>query len=445
VERTVTLTRRLKSALTRLGLITLALGLPAAAHAQSSGAGAPAAASSTSAASAPAARPPGAAVPIGGGLKAEHDAVWQRLVQLAGGPGARFVVFGTASESPLESARAAAAQLQRRGAVAEVLAVSPLLKDRPIAEAVRDPALIAQVNGATGVFFTGGSQDRITDHLAPGGRPTPLLDAIWGVYRAGGVVAGTSAGAAIMSETMFRDAPSLLRVLKGQLRVGQEIGAGLGFVGPGLFVDQHFLKRGRIGRSLPLMHAAGLKLGIGVEEDSAVLVRGGELEVIGGKAVLMDLGHATHDASLGAFNLAGVRISLLDRGDRYRLASAELLPAPHKLAGQVLDPRLPGYKPYYTEAPYYTDFLGDNVLGTAMGLLIDAKYPAIEGLAFDPRPPAGEAQADLGFVFRLSKAADSHGWYSEAGGGEDYTVHRLLLDVRPVRLARPLMQPWTLR
>ncbi|MEY2687753.1 MAG: hypothetical protein RL375_1951 [Pseudomonadota bacterium] len=432
---------RLKYAVIGACVTTAALVGTGSAWAQ---AGTPAAAASGATAR-PIGRTMGSAVPIGGGLKADHDVVWQRLVQLAGGPGARFVVLGTASESPLESARAAAVQLERRGARTDVLAVSPLLADSPIARAVRDPALIAQVRAATGVFFTGGSQDRITDHLAPGGKPTPLLDAIWDVYRAGGVVAGTSAGAAIMSEAMFRDAPSLLRVLKGQLRPGHEIGAGLGFVGPGLFVDQHFLKRGRIGRILPMMHTSGLKLGIGVEEDSAVLVRGGELEVLGGKAVLVDLASARHDPSLGAFNLAGVRLSLLDSGDRYRLAGADLQPAAHKLAGQVLDPRLPGYKPYYTEAPYYTDFLGDNVLATAMGLLIDAEYPAIEGLAFDPRAPAGEVHADLGFVFRLSKAADSHGWYSEAGGGEHYTVHRLVLDVRPVRLAQPLMQPWTAR
>ena len=75
-----------------------------------------------------------------------------------------------------------------------------------------------------------------------------------------------------MSTTMFRDAPDPLMVLKGQLRDGREFDQGLGFVGPDLFVDQHFLKRGRIGRMLPLMVAKGYKLGVGIEENSAIVL-----------------------------------------------------------------------------------------------------------------------------------------------------------------------------
>ncbi|MEG6783495.1 hypothetical protein V2A39_31555, partial [Pseudomonas aeruginosa] len=79
----------------------------------------------------------------------------------------------------------------------------------------------------------------------------PMLDAIWEVYRKGGVVAGTSAGAAIMSAVMVRDGPSIIDILKGRFADGKQIGRGLGFVGPKLFVDQHFLKRGRFGRMIP--------------------------------------------------------------------------------------------------------------------------------------------------------------------------------------------------
>ncbi|OYU85918.1 MAG: hypothetical protein CFE45_25255, partial [Burkholderiales bacterium PBB5] len=123
----------------------------------------------------PADRGSGLAVAIGGGLKADHDAVWQALVQLSGGPGARWVVLGTASEDPTASAAGAVKQLQRRGAVAVALPVSPELKDPPVAQAVRDEALLAQVRAAKGVFFTGGAQDRITSSLQPGGQATPLL------------------------------------------------------------------------------------------------------------------------------------------------------------------------------------------------------------------------------------------------------------------------------
>lgn len=393
------------------------------------------------AADAPAQR--GWAIPIGGGLKSSHDAVWERLVALAGGRGARFVVFGTASESPLPAAEAAAEQLRRRGAQTSILPVSPLIKERPIAEAVRDPAFVESLRDARGVFFTGGSQDRIVDGFLPGGTPSPLLQAVWGVLERGGVVAGTSAGAAIMSRTMFRDAPDVLGVMKGRFAEGKEVGPGLGFVGDRLFVDQHFLKRGRLGRMLPVMHARGYRLGLGVEEDSAAAVRGERIEILGGSAMLVDLTEASSDERAGAFNLRGVRLSLLQGGDRYDMASRKLTPSDDKRRGQFLDPAAPDYKPYYTEPAFHVDMLGDGTIATAMGMLIDARYTEVRGLAFDPRPLAGDGLAALGFEFRLYKTPDALGWYSETSGGEDYTVHRLGLDIAPVRLALPLYQPWS--
>jgi len=384
----------------------------------------------------------GVAVPIGGGLKAEHEAVWRKLVELSGGPGSRWVVLGTASGEPIASAEQAAANLKRRGAVAEVLPVSPLLKDKPIAEAVRDAALIEQVKRARGVFFTGGSQDRIVDHLFPGGQATPLLQAIWQLYRSGGVVAGTSAGAAIMSTTMFRDAPSPLAVMQGRWEDGKEVDRGLGFVGPALFVDQHFLERGRIARMLPLMVAKGYRIGLGVEEDSAVVVRGDQVEVFG-KALLVDLAKAQADPRARPFALKGAQVSLLDSGDKLSLTTLAIEPAEHKRKGQRLEPGSPGYKPYYELQPFHVDVLGRGVISTAMGQLIDAKYDEVRGLAFDPRSRADDPLGALGFEFRLYKGEGSSGWYSDAFGGEDYTVQRLWLDVAPVRIAQPVFRPWT--
>ena len=229
----------------------------------------------------------GTAIPIGGALKSDNDEVWQRIVSLAGGKGARFVVFGTASEDPEASARQAVEMLQRRGAIAEALPVAPKFSWVDLNKVVRDPALIAKVRAAKGVFFTGGSQERIVDVLMPGGHPTPMLDAIWEVYRKGGVVAGTSAGAAIMSTVMFRDAPSVINILKGKWTDGKQVDRGLGFVGPDLFVDQHFLKRGRFGRMIPLMLAKGYKLGLGVDENTGALIKGKEVEIIGGRGALL--------------------------------------------------------------------------------------------------------------------------------------------------------------
>lgn len=385
----------------------------------------------------------GVAVVIGGALSNENHLVWERMVALAGGAGSRWVVLGTASESPTRSAEQAVRQLSRRGAVATVLPVSPLLPDRPVAEAVRDPELLAQVRAAKGVFFTGGAQERIVSSLRPGGQASPLLQAIWALYRAGGVVAGTSAGAAIMSSTMFVDAPNTMGVLKGRFDSGKEVGEGLGFVGSELFIDQHFLRRGRIGRMLPVMQARGMRLGLGVEENAAAAVRGDQVEMLGGQALFVDLTEARSNPALGVFNIQGVRLSLLDTGDRIDLLSRVLIPVAHKAAGQTYDPSSAQYKPYHKLAPVPADILANRVLSTAMGLLIDGNFNEVRGLSFDPRARDDDPQAALGFEWRLYKAPGSVGWTSDEGGGEDYTVHRLALDVDPVRMARPLFAPWS--
>jgi cyanophycinase len=383
----------------------------------------------------------GTAVAIGGGLKSDNDTIYNRLIAAAGGKAGRWVVFGTASENPTGSADGVVQQFAQRGVAAVALPVSPQLKDRPVADAVRDPALVAQVRAARGVYFTGGAQARIVDAFAPGGVPSPLLQAIWDVYRAGGVVAGTSAGAAIMSSTMFRDAPDVLGAMKGRLREGAEIGAGLGFMGTRLFVDQHFLKRGRIGRLLPLMQARGYTLGLGVEENSAAVLHGDTVEILG-SALLVDLGEARSDAALGAFNIDNARVSLLDTGDTVHLGTGRMTPSEAKRKGQVFDAAAPGFKPYHDVQPFYVDMLGDNVINAAMGKLIDGAFDEVRGIAFHPRPAASDALGALGFEFILRKGPGSIGWATDAGGGEDYSVRDLRLQVRPIRMAQPMYTPW---
>jgi cyanophycinase len=274
------------------------------------------------------------------------------------------------------------------------------------------------------------------------------------VHAKGGVVAGTSAGAAIMSEWMFRDAQDSLAVLKGRLREGQEVDRGLGFVGPGVFVDQHFLKRGRIGRILPVMVAKGYQLGLGVEENSAALVRDGQVEVIGARGVLLvDLSQARGTAAPGQpFQIQGARLSFLDRGDRHDLKTGVTTPAADKLAGRI-DPNAPGFKPFHKRAGFYPDMLGDNTVANAMAQLVDSPETELRGLAFngkallngkaDDRFETGErdGRPELGFEFRLYKGKDTLAYYTGAWGGEDYTVLNVLVDVTPVVLPRPLYTP----
>ena len=410
--------RRSFGGLLRLALVSFFIGLIGSAQAQAQ---------------------TGTAIVIGGALRYENHEVWQRVVDAAGGEGARIAVFGTASGAPEASAKRIVDALNRHGALAEAIPISPRWPGIDLQEALKDPVLIAKVRSSTGVYFGGGAQSVIVDSLLPQGKSTPMLDAIRDVFNHGGVVAGSSAGAAIMSRLMFRDAPDPLLVMKGgRLREGREISAGLGFVGPDLFVDQHFLKRGRLGRMLPLMQEVGYRLGLGVEENSAAVVRGDEVEVIGAKGVLfVDLSQATKDDKLQGFNIANASLSWLDSGDRLKLSTGEVTPSAIKLADPALDSTVPEFRPSSRRDAFYPDMLADGQLLNAMGLLIDSSRTEFRGLAFVDRPYGFDNKPDLGFEFRLYKGPGSIGWCSGASGGDDCTVLKLRLDVRPVLLNRP--------
>jgi cyanophycinase len=385
----------------------------------------------------------GYVVPVGGALDYENGVVWSRLVALAGGEDAHFAVLAIASEDPEGSAQRTIAALRKYGAQAEFIGVAPLLKGSDSVREASSPEWVSKVHAASAVFFTGGAQERIVDTLLPGGKPTPLLEAIRDLHRRGGVIAGTSAGAAIMSEIMFRDAQDVLKVLRGSLRMGHEIDRGLGFLDPYMVVDQHFLRRGRIGRLLPLMQARRIRLGLGVDENTAAIVHQGMLEVVGASSVLVvDLAKAGNDAGTGAFNLHGARLSLLGNGDRMNLETLEVTPSAAKRSGTRIDPNADDYKPYHDAVMFYPDFLGDRTLVTAMGRLLDSPQRELRGLAFAPLETSGESRPEPGFEFRLAKTAQTLGWLSTAGGGEEYTIIQILLDVDPVRMADPLYRPW---
>ena len=106
--------------------------------------------------------PRGSLVIIGGGLRVNNAEVWERIVALAGGKGARIAVLPTAAQNPAKEAQLTADALTRYGARPFVVPVAPLLAGTDVRKAADDPALAEAVRKAGGVFFTGGDQARIT-------------------------------------------------------------------------------------------------------------------------------------------------------------------------------------------------------------------------------------------------------------------------------------------
>jgi cyanophycinase len=287
------------------------------------------------------------------------------------------------------------------------------------------------VRGANGAFFAGGDQSRITRALRhEDGSNTRVLDALWDMYRRGGVIAGSSAGAAIMSSTMFGRPRTVLATLKLGVEEGEEITDGLGFVGDDVFIDQHLLVRGRFARMLPAMLKKGYKLGLGIDEDTAMVVLPNrDVEVIGYKgALVLDLSNAVvHE---GAFNVTNVRVSYLDNGDHFNIVTRECTPSDDK-ADNRLDPS----RPYYREPLFTADILGNSTVVDLMSKLIDSDQPDAIGITLGS--PNG-VQPDLGFEFRFTRTDDSVGYQSSSM--ESYSIYNVRLDIRPILIRRPLYQ-----
>ena len=381
----------------------------------------------------------GSLVILGGSERFDHIEYWEQIVELAGGPGCRIAVFPTASGDPVKKGGWVISALNKAGADAFLVPVAWRKMPRSPQDAVADPELVEQVREATGVFLIGGEQDKIVKALyTPEGQNTPMLDAIWDVYRKGGVIAGTSAGAAVMSRIMYRDADSVLETMLRGVHFGKEIDRGLGFLDGEWFVDQHCLVRGRFARTLVAMHDQGFKYGIGVDENSGVIVRNGkDVQVIGYKgALIMDLSKAEHDTKLGRFNLKNVRLTYLDRGDRYDLKTRVVTPSDDKLDDEKLDPKSPDFQPYLDRPLFFNDILGNTTVADLMGKLMECMHAEAIGLAFDGIE-ARKHSVD-GFEFKFIRDDESIAWYTESHGGDDYTVLNIRLDIRPIRITGPL-------
>jgi cyanophycinase len=203
-------------------------------------------------------------------------------------------------------------------------------------------------------------------------------------------------------------------------------------------VEQHCLVRGRFARAIVAMRSQGIPYGLGVDENTALVVRRGrDATVIGYKGVLiLDASAARSDPDVEGFNVQNVKLSYLDRGDSIDLTTLAVTPAAEKSDEILLDPNAADFDPYYDHRMFYTDILGNATVADLLGRLIDNEEDEAIGLAFSGLD-AREQPSD-GFEFRFYRGPDSRGWYTESFGGEDYTVLGIHLDIRPISIAGPL-------
>jgi len=239
----------------------------------------------------------GGALVIGGGGELP-ELVRDRFVELAGGPQARIIVIPTAhrvADGP--EASAALDPWMGKGAS------SVRLLHTRSQDMANDPAFVQPLTEATGVWLGGGSQKLLTDAYLG----TEVERQLKLLLERGGVIGGSSAGAAVMTRVM---------ITRGRMKADVE--QGFDFL-PGAVVDQHFLKRNRLSRLLSVLTDHPELVGLGIDEQTALVfhVRSRLLTVIGDSFVIACVpGSEDHPA----------RLEVLKSGDKIDLATLKEAP-----------------------------------------------------------------------------------------------------------------------
>ncbi len=275
---------------------------------------------------------------VGGGMDAHYERIVSAFIAAAGGENAKIAMVVTASgEDPDDLFRSYQKDFVRFGAKEENVRLLPIYAQHVLDErgcnalTGDEPSLLEHLEGVTGLWFTGGDQYFTAQcFLRADCSYTRALERMHEIYESGGVVGGTSAGAAIMSRTMLGFGNNRGVIAKDTvfgygnydaLADDEDdpvepllITMGLGFFRHGI-VDQHFNKRPRLLRLIEacLTNEEGARVGFAVSEDTALLYDNGKIEILGaGGVYLVDCRSAQ---KTGKACYAGVVLHVLYEGD----------------------------------------------------------------------------------------------------------------------------------
>ncbi|PSK43035.1 hypothetical protein B9Z65_6989 [Elsinoe australis] len=246
---------------------------------------------------------------VGGNL--QSDSIWQRIIELAGGPSAPIVVVPTAGGEPTYDQNfSSAVSLRRLGAtdVTVLHTYDPAVADTD--------EFIAPLKEAKGIFFGGGRQWRLVDAYAG----TKAEAAFQAVLDRGGVISGSSAGASIQGSFLARGDTE-----NNQVMVGDHI-FGFGYL-KNAAIDQHVLVRNRQFDMFDILKEYPELLGVAIDEDTALIVNKNDAVVFGSTYVIVYDGKfwSREGSDLKNLPLPESRFYFLRPGDRYDLALREVV------------------------------------------------------------------------------------------------------------------------
>ncbi|MTH53812.1 cyanophycinase [Bacillus mangrovi] len=387
----------------------------------------------------------GSLVITGGSLGSSNADVYQSFIKLAGGEKQAKIGIVPAASGKLKSSNDFKADLAKYGVKPENVEILPLsnhdFSDTDFDESmwkdnVNKKEWTDRVKNLSAIWFVGGDQLRITETLTDKkGKNSKVLDAIWTMYKEGGVVGGTSAGAAIMSDVMITGGDSL-GGLRGEFTEKDEpqnkeyekvfIKKGLGFFKYGI-IDQHFDERARLGR----LAAAAIKYekrkdlynSYGIDEDTALIVHNKErkAEIVGrGGVTVVDTSKAKL-AGKKVHPVNNVSISFLSPGDEINLQTKEFTINPDKDATR-------GYEYYQFKPLDATGVLtpyGRLKPYLAYSLTDNSSADSVKSYLYDSK--------GKGYALTFSKTKSSNGYWGYMDGQkDDYSITNVRLDAVPV-------------
>ena len=244
--------------------------------------------------------------------------ILRRVVQEAGGPGAKIEIITTASTIPMEVGE------NYRNAFGKIGCENVDIMHVRTRQDTLNKEYLQRIKTCDAVMFSGGNQLRLS--VTDGG--TEFLAIMKRRYmNENFLIAGTSAGAMAMSKTMIYEGNATRAHLKGEVKIT----TGLGFVDP-VIIDSHFEKRGRFGRLAQAVATNPSCIGIGLGEDTGMLITGGDkMEAIGSGLVVIIDGHDILHNNIGdipdgnPISIENLKVHFCEKGNGYVISERKFL------------------------------------------------------------------------------------------------------------------------
>ncbi|MBR9914926.1 MAG: cyanophycinase [Algicola sp.] len=266
----------------------------------------------------------GTLIPIGGNedkgiedneqytLEFIEEGILFHVVKESGGNNAKIVVIPTASSIPKEVGANYLEAFSTLGCN-DVTVLD--IRSKSDAE---EPETIELIKSANCVMFSGGDQSKITNKIGD----TKIHKILQERYQKeeGFVIAGTSAGAMAMAKHMIAGGSASESFIKGAVKMYK----GLGLI-PSLIIDTHFIKRGRFGRISEAVAQFPKRIGLGLAEDTGLIIKNNSFEVIGSGMVIVFDGRKIKHNNHGILqkgtpmSLTNLKMHILSNGDRFNI------------------------------------------------------------------------------------------------------------------------------